>query len=99
MQYSKQLRMKYVGKIEFIYISIDQDFTTWQEASQEEGLSVYSNSYLLLDYKNSPLNRQFNLSAIPRYVIINKDGKIIDGDAPRPQEKILTSEFYELIKE
>jgi len=32
----------------------------------------------------SVVAKAFNISGIPRYVIIGRNGKILDNDAPRP---------------
>ncbi|RDB05083.1 hypothetical protein DVG78_16085 [Runella aurantiaca] len=48
--------------------------------------------------KQSEIAKQFNLSSIPRYVLIGKDGKVFSADAPRPGDPKLRKLFDELLK-
>lgn len=92
---SQKLRKKYSQKdISFIYLSIDEKRTAWEDALKEENLDNYPFSFLLKDVKESSLLKQFGVKSIPRYVIYDKKGNLVDGDAPAPGsknlEKILT---------
>jgi hypothetical protein len=55
-------------------------------------------SYLIANPEKSELIRQFKINAIPRYMIIGKDGKVINADAPRPSDPKLRVLFDELLK-
>jgi thiol-disulfide isomerase/thioredoxin len=83
---SKRLQQQYAGKsIAFVDVSTDGVISDWQKAAQEEGLNT-TNSYLLLNADQSPLVKQYHINAIPRYILVGKDGKIINADAPRPTD-------------
>ncbi|MGJ1204838.1 TlpA family protein disulfide reductase [Sphingobacterium lactis] len=79
-------------KVAFVYISIDKVQNDWLKANNEEKLSV-TDSYLVLNRKESSLLNKYKLESIPRYFIMDKEGKIIHSDAPRPSspeiEKLL----------
>ncbi len=71
--------------IAFVSISIDQDKDAWEKmvkAKNMQGIQLFAEgnwaSSLVSDYR---------ISGIPRFVIIGKDGKIIDANAPRPSSK------------
>lgn len=98
MKFSKELKQIYSNKVAFIYISINNNITEWKEASQDEKLYADINNFLLLNPNSSSLNRQFNLSSIPRYVIYNRNGKLIDDDAPRPSDPKIKIILDDLIK-
>lgn len=70
----------------FLYISLDSKVADWKKAIADdkiEGLHFLSQAKSGV---NSPAASAFNINGIPHYVIIGKDGKIFDNDAPRPSE-------------
>jgi thiol-disulfide isomerase/thioredoxin/small nuclear ribonucleoprotein (snRNP)-like protein len=84
---SKKLINNYKNQpIAFYFLSIDENINFWKSASIREGINNYTKNYLLLDFNFSKLKTQFNISSIPRYILIGKDGKVISADAPRPSD-------------
>jgi len=93
----KALEMEYVGKnIEFVSISVDKPeaYETWKNmvgAEQLGGIQLYADnnfeSQFILDY---------GINAIPRFILIDTEGNIIDADAPRPSDPKLKELFTEL---
>lgn len=98
MPNSKMLKEKYIKKgVEFLYLSIDKDKISWKITGKKVGLSD-SESYLLIDDEESEIVKQLKISSIPRYLIIGKDGKVINADAPRPSDPKIGELFDELLK-
>lgn len=86
MPYSDILKKMYKGKnIVFVNISSDTKIADWLKANKEESLDN-ENSYLLLNFDKSPYVKLYNINSIPRYILIGKNGKIINDDAPRPSD-------------
>jgi thiol-disulfide isomerase/thioredoxin len=84
---SKKLRGEYASKgVNFVYISTDENAADWDKANKKIGLPD-DMSFLLPNPSESPLKKQFKITAIPRYMLIDKNGKVIDDDAPRPSDK------------
>ena len=44
------------------------------------------NSFLLLNFDRSLFAKQYNIYTIPRYILINKVGELINDDTPRPSD-------------
>jgi thiol-disulfide isomerase/thioredoxin len=81
---SRMLHAKYEGKnVKFIYISIDKDFRSWKKASFSEKLRD-ENSFIINNFPGSRFENFFRFKTIPRYMIIDKFGKIAYSNAPRP---------------
>lgn len=79
----------------FLYISIDSKEEPWRKAIADdkiEGIHLLS-----LGGTNSPVAKAFNISGIPHYVIIGKDGRIFDNDAPRPSQDITVQKINEAL--
>ncbi len=76
-------------KFQIVEISIDDDYNAWERASQIENLSDEKHSYHISNWKKSNLYKNYNINTIPRYILIDKNGKIINADAPRPSNSLL----------
>lgn len=81
------LERKYKDSVCFITISMDKEEVKWKKAVAAQRMNQ-SNSYRVKSV-NSPFFKQYNISTIPRYILIGKDGKIISADAPRPSDPAL----------
>ncbi|QQS98313.1 TlpA family protein disulfide reductase [Sphingobacterium spiritivorum] len=80
----------------FLYVSIDDSEDKWRQAIKEdqiEGVHLLSKGGI-----KSVVAKAFNISGIPRYVIIGRDGKIVDNDAPRPSEDITYDKIIDALK-
>lgn len=98
MRNTKKLKEEYRDKgIEFIYISVDENIGSWENASKKEGLPE-ENSYLLPSYKKSAIAEQYNIRSFPHYMIIGTDGSIINANAPRLSDPKIRESFDELLK-
>ncbi|MEO5947766.1 MAG: TlpA disulfide reductase family protein [Chitinophagaceae bacterium] len=99
MPAAAKLREKYKDEqIQFLYISIDNNFNLWNKAIIQEELNVFSNSYLLLDFENSDFKKKFRVGPIPRYLVIDKLGNVIISEAPRPSEESLSQILDDMLK-
>jgi thiol-disulfide isomerase/thioredoxin len=95
---SKKLRDEYASKgVNFVYISTDENAADWDKANKKIGLPD-NMSFLLPNPSENPLKKQFKITAIPRYMLIDKNGKVIDDDAPRPSDKEIRGVLDELLK-
>jgi thiol-disulfide isomerase/thioredoxin len=89
-----KLQQKYMNNnaIGFLYISLDKSNTEWSVGKfRAGGIMTKDNSYLLLNGFKSKLATSFNIKSIPKYIIVNDRGKILDGDAPLPSDPKLTN--------
>ena len=95
MPYLKDLKRKFnEDEFKVIEISIDKDYSAWVRASELESLSKEEENYIISNWKKSSLYENFKIETIPRYLLFDKNGKIINDDAPRPSE----NELKKLIK-
>ncbi|ADB36843.1 TlpA family protein disulfide reductase [Spirosoma linguale] len=95
---SKKLSEEYTAKgINFIYISIDENSAAWERAMNQIGLPK-KNSFLLPYFKKSQLYKKYNISTIPRYLLIDKQGNLISDDAPRPSDPKIREKLNNLLK-
>ncbi|MGW8121126.1 TlpA family protein disulfide reductase [Roseivirga echinicomitans] len=86
MPSSEEKRKFYEGKeVKFIYISLDRDKEKWQIASLSHHLETYENSYLLINPEEQRFIKDLEIDFIPRYLILNRDGVVVEPNAPGPE--------------
>jgi thiol-disulfide isomerase/thioredoxin len=84
-------------EIVFLYINMDEKIDLGKKAIEEdkiEGIQLFSGGF----QKGNAIVKAFNISGIPRYLIIGKDGKILDNNAPRPNEDITLKYLNDALK-
>lgn len=92
----KEVEKEYHGKnIEFVSISIDdrKDHEKWKKmvADKElKGIQLFADN----DWK-SDFVKNYAIDGIPRFILIDNEGKIVNADAPRPSD----TKLKELLKE
>lgn len=85
MPFLKEIYTEYRNKnIEFISIAInDEDGRKFRLQFIDE-LQL---NWLQLEDENNFVKKNYKVLSIPRFILIDKDGKIIDFDAPPPENK------------
>lgn len=82
--YMEKLAEHYKGneKIELISISLDTNRSKWL-AKLAEDKPIWK-QFILPDGFKSQFSQEYNVRGIPRFMVFDKDGKIVTTDAPRP---------------
>ena len=100
MPFSKQLHdnldENQKKKITFLYISIDANEEAWKKGINDlgiEGLNVISPGNW-----SSKVCSYFQINSIPRYMIMDKKGNIVDFNAKRPADPALLGELLKLLE-
>jgi thiol-disulfide isomerase/thioredoxin len=96
--YSKELQKHFEGKpVAFIYLCADSDKNKWQSSIKKYGLS--GQHFLLNSDEISLMRARYDFSSYPRYMIVNKDGRLVSSNSLRPQNKeALISIVEDLLK-
>ena len=97
--YSKKLKEKFTRKqlknIAFVYISIDNDINKWKKSLKQ--LNIDGDNFISPSKNNNSISDFFQVSSIPRYIIIDKLGNIVDDNAKRPNDLSLFDDLIELM--
>ncbi|POY37885.1 hypothetical protein C3K47_04975 [Solitalea longa] len=72
--------------IVFLNICIDADETTWK--SNINKLNLHGVNLLAEGGENHPVSKTYGINAVPHYILVDKEGKIVNNNAPHPFEKI-----------
>lgn len=76
----------------FVYLSIDTKFENWKKTSEYEKLPD-TQSFLVINPKASKFLTDLNVSTIPRYMIFDKQGKLVNSDSVGPKTNNLKKEL------
>ncbi|RTY89342.1 TlpA disulfide reductase family protein [Flavobacterium sp. GT3R68] len=94
----KKVEEKYHGKnIEFVSISIDalKDHDKWKKFVTDKELGGVQ---LMADKEwNSDFVKSFGIQGIPRFILIDPNGKVVKADAARPSSPKLQEELDALL--
>ncbi|MFK7750020.1 MAG: TlpA family protein disulfide reductase [Kordia sp.] len=93
----KKVEKKYHNKnIEFVSISIDQKdaYKTWKKMVKNKELGGIQ--LMADDAWKSKFVTDYAIEGIPRFILIDPKGKIVNADAPRPSNPELIELFNEL---
>ena len=97
MPYSLKMQEHFKGKkVAFIYMSGDRDANAWKRTA--ESLKITGEHYLLNKKVYLERNQVVQVKYIPRYMIYDKNGKLITDNAPRPSSPKSTEMIEQLLK-
>lgn len=83
MPYSAKMKNHFQDKnVAFIYLGCQCKESAWKTTIAEH--KIYGEHYLLSDKQYAQLSEIFKITGIPHYALIDKKGKIVNGNAPRP---------------
>lgn len=85
--------------VQFISISIDhtEAVRSWFTVLKKLGTDKDHNQFMLENAKDSPLKTFFNIKSIPRYVVIDQMGNVLDEDFLKPSEPGFSMELSKLL--
>lgn len=96
MSFSPAMKKQLAGKdVVFVYISSDQDGNKWVDMIKN--LQITGDHYLANMSVYNGYNSLLDVKYIPRYVIIDKEGKIVNANAPRPSSPEAVTEIEKLL--
>lgn len=97
MPYLKQKIEKYSNdKIIFLTVSIDKESFSWRDEIIKRNIQAWNN-FLLIDAAKTSFYKQYNISSIPRYLLFDKEGKVLNPTAPSPSEPELSDLLDKLV--
>jgi len=85
--YLEKLKEKYKGKaINFLSLDVYDDKAKWEKMIKDNKMGGWQ---LINTDRDMPFLKKYVVDGIPRFIFLDKEGKIIDANAPRPSEKKL----------
>ncbi|OWY24792.1 TlpA family protein disulfide reductase [Sphingobacteriales bacterium UPWRP_1] len=96
MEHSVALQQMYEGEdVVFLYLSLDQTADKWRTKIAELGVNGYH--YLLNSALTTEVAKLWQLGAIPRYMLVSKQGVMVNPNAPNPTNNQLIVQLDNLL--
>ena len=99
--YSTELKQKFTDeelkKIEFVYVSVDEDEAAWRKALEK--VKVEGDQWISPSKLTDGAYVYFKITSIPRFIIIDKKGKISEFIAKTPYMNDVFNDLHRLINE
>lgn len=93
LELQEKFTAKEKSKIVFLYISIDENEEAWKKAS--ETMQIHGVNVIAKGGWKSSIISHFKIQGIPRCLLIDKNGNVVDENAKKPSQ---TEEIYKEIK-
>ena len=95
LPYMTKLEEQYAGKdIHFVGLSCDSNKSAWEKRIQKGDIKGIQ----LCIGPNSDFMQKYLVKGIPRFILLDREGRIIKANAPRPSDPNITKIFDELLK-
>jgi thiol-disulfide isomerase/thioredoxin len=94
----KELEQEFGDEIAFLSISIDYDKERWHKYVKEKaltGVQILSLPQIGIISSSCEIMELYMIQGIPRYIMIDPDGTLIDADASRPSDEKTRKIFEE----
>lgn len=95
---AEELKKGFEGKdVIFLYVSTDTNKSKWEKfvnTKKLSGVHLYADSHF-----NTVFSKKYGINAIPRFMLIDKWGKIYSYDALRPGQFGIEEEIEKLLAE
>lgn len=86
MPASKKLHKKLEKEdVVFLYFAFRDSEIAWKKACKE--LDLEENSYFIVNPKTAKIIADCQIRGIPHYLLFDKNGKLVDKSAPRPEQE------------
>ncbi|MGL4632754.1 MAG: TlpA family protein disulfide reductase [Leadbetterella sp.] len=97
LQLKKSFTELELKKIEFLNISIDENSENWKNAINSLGIQEFVHGHIR-NASSSAFVKKYQINSIPRYMIMDQNGKIINPQASRPSQPETLEILKKLIK-
>jgi thiol-disulfide isomerase/thioredoxin len=97
-QFYDGIQKKFQNEVAYALISLDKSQFAWMKAINQNKLQNLYNNHFLVGPSNDLL-KLFEVRAIPRYILIGKDGQIKNYDAPYPPHPGFHDAIQQLLNE
>ena len=98
LELAKRLHKQYRNKIAFVFLSLEDDETIWQQATQR--FSLFTDG--IINYRigsKSKIAKTFKVNETPAFVLVARSGEIFDLNAKAPSNVLLTQDFKLLMEQ
>jgi thiol-disulfide isomerase/thioredoxin len=97
--FALKLMEKYTNaKFKYVFISIDENFDSWEEAITKEDIIKMPDSYIVSNATESSLIENYQIKSVPRYLLFDKTGKLVNANSIAPSDPKIIQIVNDLMK-
>jgi thiol-disulfide isomerase/thioredoxin len=97
--FALKLMEKYTNaKFKYVFISIDENFDSWEEAITKEDIIKMPDSYIVSNATESSLIENYQIKSVPRYLLFDKTGKLVNANSIAPSDPKIVQIVNDLMK-
>lgn len=95
MEYAADLKQQFIGKdVVFMYLANNSPENSWKNVIRDYSLTGENVvHYRLPAQQQSMIEQRFGINAFPTYMIVDRNGNIVDTAPPVPSQKAITVGF------
>ena len=93
----EKIKAKYQDKVKVIKISIDESKINWERYVREKDKELKDNFIISRENFETEI-KKINLESVPRYWIVNNEGKILNMAAPSPTNNALEESLVKILE-
>ncbi len=99
MPAAKKLREQYKGKdVVFIYLAVNDTKDAWLGAVRSLETGYLAENYRVLNAGDSKFLREIKHTRLPHLLLYDRNGKLVDYDAPRPDDETIHAVIDKLLQ-
>ncbi len=95
LAYEKEFKSK---KVSFIFLSTDEDLSNWKKALPVVKLTGKPNSLVLLGQAGKIFSDKYQIDAIPRYLLFDKQGNLLSYKFEQPSSPQFRTKLLQQLK-
>lgn len=99
MPFSKQLHEQFKDNkdVVFLYITFDRTEEAWKNGIEK--MEIQGHHWYPSDVQKADINNKYQVAGIPRYMLVDKTGVVVNTDASRPSSgQVIATNISDLLK-
>lgn len=85
--------------VSFLYVSVDNNKSAWLEYLEEHPDLIGTHMHNDVNEEEASIWKKYMLTGIPRYILIDQEGRIQDSEADRPSSGKVADQIYALLNQ
>jgi peroxiredoxin len=97
---AKKLQQAFLptDQVTFLYVSIDSNHAAWKKLVHTDKVPIGYHINISDQKQSNPFYKSYVIGGVPRYILIDKQGNIVNSEAPKPSSKNIEKTIKDLME-